>query len=251
MSHHLHDLNHQLPTHDTDAHAAAEASDPDLADLDVDEIVHADPPPDVLAELRAATRDQIARMERHPLRHRLLRGALPYHSYVIYLSQLYILHRALDTHLRRQRSISPRVAAIVRHYHLQEAYLLCDLAFFDVDADRLHALPATQAMIVRFAQAAAEAPIELLGFHYVLEDGKNAARPLAEAASRSYSLVGGHGTTYLDSYGPQQAKRWHTFECDMTAAGFSAVETTMMVGAAEEMLEGVIAVMDDVARVTG
>jgi len=162
----------------------------------------------------------------------LIKGKLPLDSYVALLTQLYLIHRALESHLHRLRAARTPFERVLRDYQFQEPYLIEDLAFFGRDVAKAEPLPATRAFIAEVDRLAEDNPVALLGVHYVFEGSNNGGKFIARALRRVYNLSGSNGTRYLDPYGENQPAYWQAFKNDMDAVGFSPEECETLIAAA-------------------
>ncbi len=196
--------------------------------------------PSIMLKLKESTQSQHDATEDGAFNQELVKGNLPRERYVEMLAQLYLIHRALEGHLRRLAGNVPAIEAVVRDYQFQEPYLLADLAFFGRDAATIEALPATKQLISRINDIAAREPDGLLGMHYVFEGSNNGSKFISKAVRRAYNLADGDGTRYLDPYGENQRAHWQQFKDDMNAAGFTSSQIDAIVRTAGETFEGVI-----------
>lgn len=203
----------------------------------------------VMRRLGHATAEPQRTVKLHPLQRDLVAGLLPRSTYVAWLSQLFFVHRALEWHFGRLRSVVPPLAAVVRDHYFHTPALASDLACFGVGLQRLAPLASTSVLIELIDGLAVRAPLALLGIAYVLEDGKNSGRQIAKRARLAYRLPAGFGVAYLDPYGEAQRQRWLEFRVDMEAMGFGPEEIAMIADAARIMFRSLIAIMDEILAV--
>ncbi|HRJ49995.1 MAG TPA: biliverdin-producing heme oxygenase, partial [Phycisphaerales bacterium] len=106
-------------------------------------------------DLRESTSDLHTAAERSELQRLLVSGRASRSQYAEHLSQMFLVHRALDAALRAASEASPAVRTVVRDEHFQEPYLREDLAFLGVNPESIEPVPATTAMTARIAGVAA------------------------------------------------------------------------------------------------
>ena len=197
--------------------------------------------PTIMLELKTSTQTLHDATEDGSFNTQLVKGALPRDRFVDSLAQLFLVHSALERHLRSAQSKAPAIGRVVRDYQFQEPYLRQDLEFFGRNLGDIKPLPATTRLIQQIEHVAATRPAALLGFQYVFEGSNNGSKFIARAVSRVYQLADGKGLQYLDPYGDQQKERWQAFKDDMNAASFSQEERAAIVDAACKTFEGMIA----------
>lgn len=192
--------------------------------------------PTVMERLRAETADLHAGAESTDFQQGMAGGRLTRAEYTAWLGQMLHVHRTLERPLRELRR-DPRFAAL-REEQFQEPYLLADLAALESAPEEHPALPATEALVAEIARASAEAPLALLGFHYVLEGSNNGNRFIAKRLVPALEL-GETGWSYLDPYGESQREKWGAFKRDMDAVGFETEQADALVAAARRMFQGI------------
>jgi heme oxygenase len=202
----------------------------------------------VTKRLKEETAEHHKAAERHEFQQALVRGSVSREAYIDYLGQMLLLHAALESRLRAAARATPAITRVVKDYQHQEPYLRRDLAYFGVDPGSLTASPQTKAFITTLDRVAAERPLALLGYHYVLEGSNNGSKYIAKAIRRSFSLGGQDGTAYLDPYGEEQMPRWAAFKADLEASDLSDAEGDVLVAAAAEMFEAIGRISEDLAR---
>lgn len=204
-------------------------------------------PRPVSVRLKEETAEHHTAAERHPFQQSLVRGTVSRDGYIDYLGQMFLLHAALESHLRAAAARVPAIAKVVRDFQHQEPYLRRDLAFFGVNPGSVAPTPQTSAFIATLDRVAAERPLALLGYHYVLEGSNNGSKYIAKAIRRTFGLGGQDGTAYLDPYGDQQQARWAEFKADLQACPLSNAEGDTLVRAASEMFEAIYRISDDLS----
>jgi len=204
--------------------------------------------PSIMQRLREETRSLHDAAERSVFQQALAAGKLPREGYVDSLAQLLCIHCALETHLRRCGADVPAIGAVIRDHQFQEQNLRDDLRHFGRDPESVTPMPAARDLVDSIDRAAAENPVALLGYHYVLEGSKNGAKFIAARVRAAYGLNDSDGTRCLDPYGPRQRERWIAFRQDMDAVGFSRGETTAIFAAAATTFAGLTRLYDDLWR---
>ena len=200
----------------------------------------------VMRRLAQATAESQRALKQHPLQRELALGLLPRSTYVAWLGQLFFVHRTLEWHLGRLRSMVPPLAGVIHDHYFHTPALASDLSCFGVDLQRVARLAPTRVVIELIDGMAARAPLALIGFAYALEEKKNGGRQIAKRARLAYRLGAGQGVAYLDPYGEKQRQRWLDFTVDMEASGFEQAEVTVIADAARRMHDSLIAIMDAV-----
>lgn len=191
----------------------------------------------VMPELKRATQTLHDSTEHGSFNKQLVQGRLPREAFVELLGQFFLIHRALERHLRSEVSARPAWQSVVKDYQYQEPYLRADLEFFGVDPEGIEPLAATRAFVAKIEDYAANQPVGLLGIHYVFEGSNNGSRYIARALRKAYDLNDG-GLRYFDPYGDQQATYWKDFKDAMNAIAWSQDETQVLVESACTGFEG-------------
>lgn len=202
----------------------------------------------VTQRLKEETAEHHKAAERHPFQQALLRGAVSREAYADYLGQMLLLHAALESRLRAAAPRTPAIRRVVKDFQHQEPYLRRDLAFFGVDPGLITPTPHTKSFIATLDRVAAERPLALIGYHYVLEGSNNGSKYIAKAIRRTFSLSGQDGTAYLDPYGEDQIPRWQQFKADLEASGLTEADGDVLVAAAAEMFEAIGRISGDLTR---
>lgn len=196
----------------------------------------------IMLRLRTETRDLHTEAERQPFQQRMLQGLLPREEFVEFLCQMLVVHRELESDLRRWRYADPRFEAVLRDEQFRERNLLADLRFFGVEESEAADLvvAASRAAAGRIARTATENPVALLGYHYVLEGSTNGAKFIARGVQKAYGLEPGPGTTFLDPHGPAQKERWDAFKRDMDGLDLTSDEREAIIEAAKDTFRAMI-----------
>lgn len=203
----------------------------------------------VMQRLRESTRDLHDAAEHHDFQRAFAQGSLPKGRYLSYLSQMYLVHEALESQLRKAAETSEAIRSVVDERQYQVPYLVEDLEFFEVDPESIEPLPGTQRLIDDIERMASE-PASLLGLHYVLEGSNNGSRFIARGLMGAYSLAPGPGLRYMDPYGDEQRERWLAFRATMDEVGFSPEDSDRLVESARHMFQGIVEISDDLLAET-
>lgn len=196
----------------------------------------------VMERLRTETRDLHDKAEHHPFNRALFSGKLPKDRYVAHLSQLLLLHQALEGRLREFCENEP-FASVIEEYQYQEPYLVDDLAYFGVSTESIEPTGETAAVITELHECARVSPLEALGMHYVLEGSNNGGRYIAMNVRKAYNLTD-RGVRYLDPYGESQKERWEAFKQAMGKHEFTDEQATAILTGANFMFEAVSRMAD-------
>jgi heme oxygenase len=202
-----------------------------------------------MQRLRDATRDEHERAEHHAFQQAMFKGELSRSGYTAWLGQMYLVHDALETALRRSAAEHEPIRRVVRDYQYQVPYLREDLEFFGIDSEQIEPTPATERFISLIEKNQSD-PVLLLGMHYVLEGSNNGSRFVARQVAKAYDLAPGAGLRYLVPYGDKQREYWMTFKNDMSQVNFTEEEASRLVEAAKAMYQTVAELSDDLSAVS-
>ena len=191
----------------------------------------------VMERLRAETVDLHAGAEGKDFQRRMVKGEITLEDYRRWLAQMLHVHRALEAPLHRLMGEHPAFAA-VREGQMQEPHLREDLAALGADPEAFPPLPPTAALVSEIARCAAESPLSLLGFLYVLEGSNNGNRFIARRLVLTLGL-GDAGHRYLDPYGESQTAKWAEFKREMNHVKFSGEDADILVAAARRMFQAI------------
>jgi heme oxygenase len=197
----------------------------------------------VMERLKLGTKDMHDAAEGRPFQRRMLKGTITRDEYADWLGQMLLVHGALERHLLGRLLGDPQFAA-VREEQFQEPNLIADLAALGCDAQAMVPLPATIALIADIERAAADAPLALLGYHYVLEGSKNGNRFIARQLVPALGLIPRRADRYLDPFAEAQPAKWAAFKADMSAVGFDGAQIDLLVAAARRMFEAISEISD-------
>jgi len=205
----------------------------------------------ITERLKSETQDLHDAAENHGFQRALFKGQLTREEYGAYLAQMLLLHDALEKRLIDAKDACAPIEAVLEEWQLQAPYLREDLRAFGIDETSVDPLPSTRRFIERIERAAAEEPIRLLGFHYVLEGSNNGSRFIARNVRKAYDLTPGTGDRYLDPYGDEQPARWATFKQALAGVTLTDAEADSMVDAARDMFLGVAEISGDLGTPAG
>lgn len=212
-----------------------------------------DRPPQPLSErLKAETRADHARAEKHRLMAAMIGGRIDRAAYAGYLGQMLHVHATLEAALRARHYCHPGLAVVVREHHYREPALRADLAGLGERCDRHPPLPATGLFCGRIETLAVQDPPALLGTLYVLEGSTNGGRYLAPAVRKALDLPAtggpGSGTEYLEPHGERQRDRWSFFKASLDVLTFTPAECDLIVAVASDAFRGVHDIFDDLTH---
>lgn len=198
-----------------------------------------------MERLKTTTQPLHDAAEQHPVQRALFKGRLPKSGYVAMLGQLFLMHQSLENALRGLLERRPGLGSIVQTWQYQEPYLREDLSYFGVAVDAINPMPATRALLKAIERASHEAPMAILGMHYVVEGSNNGSKFSAMAVRKAYGLEPGKGDRYLDPYGDAQREKWAGFKAAMNAADFTDKDVDELLFGAGAMFDGIARMSDD------
>lgn len=195
--------------------------------------------PSLMTELRDATRDTHRRLENLPFAKALEAGDLPMTSYIGYLRTLGVVYSVLEHELPVEAD--DRIAEVWDDAMRKLPVIQRDLNHLAAreprDIPAAHA--AAQTVANCLLQRAAEQPVAMLGYLYVLEGSSLGAVVIAPWVKRAFALENGCGTAYLEGYGDTTQARWEAFKARMDGLELTPAERTAIVEAAIEAFEGI------------
>lgn len=202
--------------------------------------------------LKAETRADHTRAEKHPLMAAMVTGRIDRAMYARYLGQMLHVHATLECALRTTASRHSALAVVVREHHFREPALRADLATLGECPDAYPPLPATGLFRGRIDGLAADDPPALLGTLYVLEGSTNGGRYIAPAVRRALGLAehagAGSGTEYLEPHGDRQRDRWSFFKASLDVLTFTPAESDLIVAVASDAFRGVHDIFEDLTH---
>ncbi len=191
----------------------------------------------VMLRLKEATSELHTKAERSEFQQRLVRGAIPREQYASWLAQLYLVHAELEARVRELVATRPEFAGFVREELFQTPRLRGGPRVLRDPESGIKWTPTATRVVSQIREAAAAAPVGLLGFYYVLEGSKNGSRYIAKALRRAMGITPGAGDRYLDPHGEEQPRLWGAFKQGMDAIPFDEAEVATMIDAARRMFE--------------
>lgn len=195
--------------------------------------------------LKSATNSLHEQAERHPLQRSLLKGELPLELFTQQMSQLLLVHTALESAILGVGANNASLASVSRQEQFQQPRLKQDLAHFGCDPASALPTPATKALCSKIEQFASSCPIALLGVLYVFEGSNNGGRYIARAVRSAYNIEGTQGISFLDPYGEAQPQKWAEFKTAMNALTLSDEDLDAVVAAACDTFCAITAMGDD------
>ena len=204
----------------------------------------------IMARLKEATGDLHSHAESRPLQQQIARGEVDRDRFAVYLGQLYLVHRSLETSLERAKADHPSIDAVATPDRMRVPDLEKDLEFYRLSPQKIESTAATERFIDSIERLGADDPVALLGSLYVFEGSTNGGRFLAKVLRRVWGLDGG-GLSYFDPYGDEQPHRWTAFKTDMDAADLNDEQRDAIVEAARATFQAIADVSDEVATLAG
>lgn len=202
--------------------------------------------------LKAETRADHTRAEKHPLMAALVGGRADRAAYAGYLGQMLHVHATLEAAIRTTAPRHAALAGVVREHHFREPAIRADLATLGEQPERHPPLPATRLFCERIEGLASADPPALLGTLYVLEGSTNGGRYIAPAVRKSLGLPdgvqAGSGTEYLEPHGDRQACRWSLFKASLDVVTFTPAECDMIAAVASDAFRGVYDIFEDLTH---
>lgn len=184
--------------------------------------------------LREATRIEHRRVELLPFAGALAASQLPIESYGGFLDALFIIHSSLEQALTSTKDAVLR--AVWGDSLRQTPRLQRDLAFFEPQKLVKSRVVTIRARVVaqRIRQRAAEDPLSLLGYLYVLTGATLGGAILKTQVAHTFGLEGMNGIAYLSSHADEPNSAWGRFRRRMNAIPFDDSEQHRIVDAANE-----------------
>lgn len=192
----------------------------------------------VMSRLKGETWDLHSKAENREFQKRMVQGDLEPADYAAWLGQMYLIHQTLDGFVRPRLGADPAFAAVDED-QLQSARLERDLIAVGTSPESVEPLPATAALQEAIRRSAVEDPLELLGYHYVLEGSTNGNSFIARKLRGVFEFGDGGGFEYLDPYGEHQRRRWAAFKETMSDLTWADDQIDRLVAAARATFEGI------------
>lgn len=175
----------------------------------------------------------------------LASGNISIGGYAAYLSQIYLVHKTLESCIRANKSEA--LSAVVADVQYQEPILDKDLAVLEIDPETIKPLAATQALLDEIEQNAVAKPLALLGYHYVLLGSKHGGKFVAHNLNKRFGFSGA-GCRYFDPYGSEFSGHWQEFKRQMNGIACSVDEQEDIVQSARAMFAAIAAICNELDR---
>jgi len=203
----------------------------------------------VMDALRESTKDMHNDTEGHEFQRSLGGGTLDKERYVVYLEQLYLMHKHLAERLGQAAENNKAIDAVVQDYHHDHSAVLGDLKYFGAEGSQAKPLAATTKICAQMDQYEDSTALGLLGHLYVLEGSTNGAKFMAKNIITGMGLPQDQGASYFDRYGDKQRERWTAFKERMNANNFSQADIDLIVAAGKEMFIAFFEIGDELSKV--
>ncbi len=199
----------------------------------------------LMERLKEDTRKAHDSAEGNKLQAELGSGAIPTDTYKAYMSQLYLVHKALENGIKSSiPSTAYRDALTDDHY--QEPFLFNDLKALGVDCGSIKPLKGTAKLLEKINEYATSCPPALLGYHYVLLGSKHGGKFLAKRLQDQFKFEDGVGCKYWDPYGQSFMPLWLEFKKKMNEGAGDESEQHQIIEAASDMFTGIQAICDEI-----
>lgn len=169
------------------------------------------------------------------LQSELASGTIPLDTYRNYLGQIYLIHRALESGIKRNITQCAIIGNSLSESHYQEGFLSGDLKALGVTTDDIMPTPATRAVLEKIEKHTTACPAALLGYHYVLLGSKHGGKYVAKRLQDRFNFADGIGCKYFDPYGQTFMPLWMEFKQRMNESVCSDHEQEQIIIAAREM----------------
>lgn len=199
----------------------------------------------LMERLKEDTRKAHESAEGNKLQAELGSGAIPLETYKTYLSQLYLVHKALENGIKSTLSASAFSDALTQD-HYQEEILHRDLKAMGVDCEIIKPLNGTNQLIEKIDEYAKTCPPALLGYHYVLLGSKHGGKYLAKRLQDQFNFADGVGCKYFDPYGQAFMPLWLEFKKKMNESAGDEAEQKKIIEAASGMFRGIQQICDEI-----
>ena len=197
----------------------------------------------LMSRLKAQTAEQHSRAEGRALQRSLATGAASRDLYADWLSQMFLVHQAIE----RALAVAPSSALIdlARRSPSHAAHVQSDLAALGRSQSPAPIPTSSVDRLISDFQSPTLDPAQLFGMFYVLEGSMNGNRYIAMAIRKGLGLPPGTADAYLDPYGPRQREVWAEFRTQADAAPVSEPEVEAAVRGARRMFDAIAALSDE------
>lgn len=204
----------------------------------------------LMARLRERTSEHHARAEGKVLQQRMLKGQLSRDEYTAWLSQLLLVHKALEAAAATAASREDgAVLSVVSPLHHHSTRIVKDLSFYKAPGETF-ACASTARIVSEIEAAAASSAFEVLGMYYVLEGSMNGNAYIARAVARGFGLTGSEGLAYLNPYAERQREVWAEFKAGVDAVPATEAQMLAAERAAQRMFDAVAEISDELAGIS-
>lgn len=200
--------------------------------------------------LKHETAELHAVAERQPLQAAMVSGRVSREAFVAFLAQIIHVHAGLEGLIRQHRDACSRLRVVGEEQLRHSSRIAEDLLALGGSMPEAPGA-ATRRLIDQLQRSATEAPMSLLGAHYVLEGSMNGNRYIAKAVRRALGLEGCTGTRYLDPYGDAQREVWQRHRAEIDRLDWAEHEADAAVRSAKAMFQGIVEISGDVAPTPG
>ncbi|MCA9285784.1 MAG: biliverdin-producing heme oxygenase [Phycisphaerales bacterium] len=213
---------------------------PTSADLHADSAKEGTVP--IMDRLKAETRSAHEAAEAIPFNAALVAGRLPLARYVGQLATYAMVHTELDARLAH--ATHPAIRAVWRDDLAKAPLLERDLAALGQHGVSVPApaMAAAHEFAGRVRSVAADRPVDLLGYLYVLEGSTLGAAILRQHLQRALGL-GDEGLHYYSPYGNAVMAHWKAFRQRMNEAPLAPAEQDSIVTSAVEAFDRIGAIL--------
>ncbi|MGH7242061.1 MAG: biliverdin-producing heme oxygenase [Phycisphaerales bacterium] len=194
--------------------------------------------------LKTQTQAAHTAAERHEFQGRVLRGMLGTGGYAAQMGQYYLAHKALTGALLKAGT-DPRVASLLRPYHVYPQLFEADLKHFGIEPSGVRPLASTQRIVGEIESSDA---LGLIGFTYVAEGSTNGGKYIGQALRRALNAPEGEGLSSLDPHGEAQRERWHAFRGTLDQLNLDDAGRQRVIAAAERYFRYVIELFDELSQ---
>ncbi len=172
-------------------------------------------------------------------------GAISPERYQAYMSQLYLVHKALENGIKSTIPASAYRDAITDD-HYQEPFLFNDLKALGVDCSSVKPLKGTAKLLENIDEYSKSCPPALLGYHYVLLGSKHGGKLLAKRLQEQFKFADGVGCKYFDPYGQAFMPLWLEFKQKMNDGAGDEREQQKIIEAAKGMFIGIQEICNEI-----
>lgn len=192
----------------------------------------------LMERLKEDTRKAHDSAEGSKLQAELGSGSIALETYRDYLGQLYLIHKALETGIKRNLQLQALNRTLTTD-HFQEEVLAKDLKAIGVDCSSIQPLQSTKELIDSIEEHSKSCPPALLGYHYVLLGSKHGGKYLAKRLQDQFQFQDGIGCRYFDPFGQTFMPLWLEFKNSMNENIEDENQQAQIVRAARAMFSGI------------